>query len=222
MRGWWTPVLLGLVAACSSDNTAPGVPPDVPASRRARRSTAPSRCSGTTMRTRPIPTNFSELPDLQHRPTISITDLCGTTWAAGRNHGRAGVRRRRARQRSPALLRGDAPDPCRRRRERPIAGALDTPRPDSRNVVLFACQFQDAGSGFRFWDDLNGDQQRPRTRSWAWSAPASAADIDFAVERDGTGSVFLTPVRAGTGVEFYDAMCRSRISPRSTSHRDRR
>jgi hypothetical protein len=31
----------------------------------------------------------------------------------------------------------------------------------------------------------------------------SATDIDFAVERDMDGSVFLTPVRAGTGVEFF-------------------
>jgi len=32
MRGWLTPVFLVLVAACSSDRTGPGIPPDVPAS----------------------------------------------------------------------------------------------------------------------------------------------------------------------------------------------
>jgi hypothetical protein len=32
----------------------------------------------------------------------------------------------------------------------------DTPRPDSRNVVLYAAQVQASQSGFRFWDDLNG------------------------------------------------------------------
>jgi len=33
----------------------------------------------------------------------------------------------------------------------------DTPRPDARNVVVYARQYQDAGSGFRFWQDLDAD-----------------------------------------------------------------
>jgi hypothetical protein len=62
---------------------------------------------------------------------------------------------------------------------------------------------QDVGSGFRFWDDLNGDQQAQESELGLIRA-GTAPDIDFAVERDVAGSVFLTPVRAGTGVEFYD------------------
>src|SRR5205814_3844362 len=35
---------------------------------------------------------------------------------------------------------------------------LDTPRPDARNVLVWALGgTQDAQSGFRFWDDLNGN-----------------------------------------------------------------
>jgi hypothetical protein len=78
----------------------------------------------------------------------------------------------------------------------------DTPRPDSRNLVLNVMQTEDAGSGFRFWDDFNADHVA-QDGELALLRPGSAADIDFAVERDGAGSVFLTPVRPGTGVEFY-------------------
>ena len=78
----------------------------------------------------------------------------------------------------------------------------DTPRPDSRNIVLNVIPSQDAGSGFRFWDDLNADQQA-QDAELALVRAGSATDIDFAVERDMAGSVFLTPVRAGTGVEFF-------------------
>jgi hypothetical protein len=33
---------------------------------------------------------------------------------------------------------------------------------------------------------------------------ATSPDIDFFVDRDGNGDLFLTPVREGTGVEYYD------------------
>lgn len=78
----------------------------------------------------------------------------------------------------------------------------DTPRPDARNVILYARQAQDAGSGFRFWLDSDGDRQAdPSELGLALSG--SSPVIDFSVERDGTGALFLTPVRAGTGVEAY-------------------
>ena len=35
----------------------------------------------------------------------------------------------------------------------------DTPRPDARNVVVFARQVKASQSGFRFWSDQNGDGQ---------------------------------------------------------------
>ncbi len=80
----------------------------------------------------------------------------------------------------------------------------DTPRPDVRNVVLYARQQQDAQSGFRFWRDIDGDGQADLTELGQIGS-GSAADIDFSVERDISGALFLAPVRLGTGVELYAA-----------------
>jgi fibronectin type 3 domain-containing protein len=78
----------------------------------------------------------------------------------------------------------------------------DTPRPDAHNVLLYARQFQDAGSGFRFWQDLNGNGLA-ETGEIGLIGSGSATNIDFSVERDQTGTLFLTPVRSGTGVLVY-------------------
>jgi hypothetical protein len=78
----------------------------------------------------------------------------------------------------------------------------DTPRPDAHNVVLYARQAQDAGSGFRFWLDQDGDGAAdPAEIGLVMSGSSTLAD--FSVERDPAGSLFLTPVRAGTGVARY-------------------
>lgn len=74
---------------------------------------------------------------------------------------------------------------------------FDTPRPDARNVAL------DVGQGFRFWDDLNVDR-KVQDNELGLVRAGSASTIDFVVERD-LGVVYLTPVRAGTGVELYSA-----------------
>lgn len=78
----------------------------------------------------------------------------------------------------------------------------DTPRPDARNVVLYARQTQDAGSGFRFWRDLNGNGAAEPAEIGLVQNGSSTLN-DFSVERDSSGALFLTPVRAGTGVELY-------------------
>jgi hypothetical protein len=90
----------------------------------------------------------------------------------------------------------------------------DTPRPDARNVVLFALQAQTQGSGFRFWDDLN-DDGAVQSQELGLVRDGTSNGIDFFVDRDGVGDLFLTPVRAGTGVEYYDER------PGSRSHRHR-
>lgn len=77
----------------------------------------------------------------------------------------------------------------------------DTPRPDSRNVALFARQAQDAGSGFRFWDD-DGDGVAQLDELGVVRS-GSNTSIDFSVERAIDGTLWLRPVRAGTGVELY-------------------
>lgn len=73
----------------------------------------------------------------------------------------------------------------------------DTPRPEARNVALTARQVTDASAGFRFWRDQDGDgavQRGELGRVGAGSAP----DVDFSVERDPSGRLFLSPVRTGT------------------------
>lgn len=81
----------------------------------------------------------------------------------------------------------------------------DTPRPDARNVLVYARQFSAPGSGFRFWEDANGNGQSDPGELGILSS-GNAPDIDFSVERDVSGSLFLTPVRAGTGVIVYGSI----------------
>jgi hypothetical protein len=78
----------------------------------------------------------------------------------------------------------------------------DTPRPDARNVVLYAVEVTPGQSGFRFWKDLNNDfLVQPNELGLIGSG--TAPDIDFVVERNALTGLRLRPVRAGTGVEFY-------------------
>jgi hypothetical protein len=78
----------------------------------------------------------------------------------------------------------------------------DTPRPDARNVVVYARQAQDAGSGFRFWLDGDHDGQADPTELGLLQNGSSTLN-DFSVERDAGGALFLTPIRPGTGVLLY-------------------
>ncbi|MEE8062605.1 MAG: hypothetical protein V3T16_12290 [Gemmatimonadales bacterium] len=79
----------------------------------------------------------------------------------------------------------------------------DTPRPDARNRVLFARQVDDLNAGFRFWQDLNGDG-RVQDPELGLGGSGSDLSMDFTVDQT-AGGLFLTPIRAGTGVEFYAA-----------------
>ena len=77
----------------------------------------------------------------------------------------------------------------------------DTPRPESRNVVVFARQAQNAGSGFSFWADDGDDQVQDDELGVLTNG--SDPNVDFSVERDGLGRLFLTPVFASTTVALY-------------------
>jgi hypothetical protein len=83
----------------------------------------------------------------------------------------------------------------------PLRG--DTPRFDSRNIALAAAPVTPNNSGFRFWDDLNNNGSVDLDELGRVDN-ADSPDIDFFVDRDGNGDLFLTPVRPGTGVEYYD------------------
>ncbi len=200
MRGWLTPIFLGLIAACSSDRTGPGIPPDVPASLFTTTLDGAVALSWTDNSYTSDPGNFESYRIYSTSYDID-TNSCGTSWKLeGTTVAPEFV--------AGALANGVSR--CFAVSARSIDGAesarsgtrSDTPRPDSRNVLLYARQVQDAESGFRFWDDLNADQQ-VQDNELGLVRAGSATSIDFSVERDVDGFLFLTPVRAGTGVEFY-------------------
>ena len=202
MRGWWIPVLV-MLAACSDDDpgTGPGEPPDTPASLSSTSLDGAIALTWTDNAYQSDPSNFqnyriySTLYDLDD-------DLCGGEWSLEGTTV--------APEFLAAALANGVPR-CFHVTAVSVDGAesgrspvrSDTPRPDSRNVVLFAIQTQDAGSGFRFWDDLNNDDV-VQNGELGLARDGTAGDIDFFVDRDGSGDLFLQPVRAGTGVEYYD------------------
>ena len=191
-------VVILLAAACSSDHTAPGTPPDVPATLSSTTLNHAIALTWSDNSYTADPANF------QNYRVFSTTynldnDTCGswrlegTTVAPEFIVGALTNGAPRCFAVSAVSVNGaeSAQSPVR----------SDTPRPDARNVVLYPVQARSDSSGFRFWDD-DGDGQVEdgelgRVRS------GTATDIDFFVDRDGTGSLFLNPVRAGTGVELY-------------------
>jgi len=79
----------------------------------------------------------------------------------------------------------------------------DTPRPDARNVIVTAREFDAATAGFRFWRDLNGDGQVSANELGLVGSGNDINNIDFYVTREATGGTQFTTARAGTGVVQY-------------------
>lgn len=79
----------------------------------------------------------------------------------------------------------------------------DTPRPDARNTLAFAYDEDDTQSGFRFWQDLNGDG-RAQATELGRVLDGDRTDIDFWIHRDASDStLWLVPEFAGTRVRLY-------------------
>jgi len=78
----------------------------------------------------------------------------------------------------------------------------DTPRPDARNVLIFPFQADPDRSGFRFFQDANGDGKAGALELGIVAAGDNPT-VDFWVDRDATGDLWITPVRAGTEVALY-------------------
>ena len=74
----------------------------------------------------------------------------------------------------------------------------DTPRPDARNILVNAYQVTPATSGFLFYD--------ASTQTLGEVTSGARTDIDFFVDRHGDGTLWLKPVRAGTGVQSLGAV----------------
>jgi hypothetical protein len=209
MRGWWTLGALAVLAACSSDDrTGPGVPPDVPASLSSTSLDGAIALSWTDNSYTSDPGNFenyrvySTSYDLDQNQCGSSWQLEGTTVSPEFVVGALTNGTPRCFGVSAVSIDGfeSGRSPLR----------SDTPRPDSRNIILYATEFQAAGSGFRFWDDLNNDGRAVNSDGTLESnelgivRSSAGSNIDFFVDRDGAGDLYLTPVRAGTGAEYYD------------------
>jgi hypothetical protein len=80
----------------------------------------------------------------------------------------------------------------------------DTPRPDARNVLIWAYQADAALSGFRFWDDVNGNGLVDPLELGT-VGDGNRTDIDFWVDRDANGEFWLVPERSGTTIALYGA-----------------
>ena len=79
----------------------------------------------------------------------------------------------------------------------------DTPRPDARNTLVFAYDEDTTRSGFRFWQDLNGDG-RGQASELGRVQSGNLTSIDFWVYRDPTDStLWLVPEFAGTRMQLY-------------------
>jgi len=203
MRCWRLPLILLLVTACSSDNeTGPGDPPDVPADLFS------ITLDGAVALTWPDnafisgPDNFLSYRVYSTSYNIDApqnTDPCGTSWELEGTTV------------APEFLVGamvNGVSRCFSVTAASPAGVesgrskvvFDTPRPHSRNQVLYAIQVNPDSSGFRFWDDdgdnLVEDGELGRVRD------GTLLSVDFYVDRV-AGHLFLTPSRPGTGVEFY-------------------
>ncbi|MFL5401643.1 MAG: hypothetical protein ACJ8BF_02370 [Gemmatimonadales bacterium] len=199
MWGFRAPVFLLLAAACSSDRTGPGDVPDVPASLTSTTLDGAIALTWTDNSFQADPANF------QNYRVFSTTydldnDVCGPWGLEGTTV-------------APEFIVGalaNGVPRCFSVSAVSVNGAesarsqisTDTPRPDSRNVVVYPVQTRTDSSGFRFWDD-DGDGQIEEGELGR-VRPGNATNIDFFVDRDGTGALFFNPVRAGTGVELYD------------------
>jgi len=203
MRGWWIPVVLAAAVACSSnDRTGPGLPPDVPASLSSTTLDGAIALTWTDNSYASDPANFQNYRI--YSTTYNLDqNQCGTSWQLEGTTVAPEFVVGALTNGIPRCFTVTAVSVDGFESDRSPLRA-DTPRPDARNVLIYAFQSQSAGSGFRFWDDLNGDN-RVQNSELGLVRSGAGTDIDFAVDRNLSGDLFLTPVRAGTGVEYYDA-----------------
>jgi hypothetical protein len=79
----------------------------------------------------------------------------------------------------------------------------DTPRPDARNILVWAYQANQAQSGFRFWNDANHDGLA-QAAELGVVADGNRTDIDFWIYRDPQdSSLWIVPEFTGTSVRTY-------------------
>jgi len=201
MRAWWIPALILLAACNDDDGNGPGVPPETPTSLSSTSLDGAIALVWSDNAFQADPEIFANYRVYSTSYDIDA-DACGSDWLVEGTTV------------APEFLAGSLANGVPRcfsvtavsvdgfeSDRSPLRG--DTPRPDARNVALSAAPTTPNGSGFRFWDDANDDGS-VQLAELGLVRNANAADIDFFVDRDVDGDLFLTPVRPGTGVEFYN------------------
>jgi hypothetical protein len=202
MRHWWIPVLI-LLAGCGDDDndpTGPGITPEAPATLS---STSLDGAIALVWSDNP----FQNDPDIFANYRVFSASFNIDTGECGTDFALEGTTV------APEFLAAALANGVPRcftvtavsvdgleSPQSPLRG--DTPRFDSRNIALAAAPVT-GNSGFRFWDDLNNNGS-VELDELGLVRDAGSPDIDFFVDSDGNGDLFLTPVRAGTGVEYYD------------------
>jgi len=81
----------------------------------------------------------------------------------------------------------------------------DTPRPDARNVLVYAFGTRPDSSGFRFWDDVNNDGVG-QASELGLIEPGNATDIDFVIHQHPDSSLWIVPVFTGTTMLSYGSV----------------
>jgi len=79
---------------------------------------------------------------------------------------------------------------------------VDTPRPDARNVLVYAFEQQPTQSGFRFWNDANSNGQAD-PGELGLVQDGSRTDIDFWVHRASDSTLWIVPEFAGDSMQLY-------------------
>ena len=79
----------------------------------------------------------------------------------------------------------------------------DTPRPDARNVLVWAFGVNTPQSGFRFWDDVNGNNYGD-PGELGLVQDGNRTDIDFWLYvQPSDSTLWLVPEFTGTSVQLY-------------------
>jgi hypothetical protein len=79
----------------------------------------------------------------------------------------------------------------------------DTPRPDARNVLVYAFGTRPDSSGFRFWDDSDNDGVGQDDELGLIQA-GNSPDVDLAIHRNNAdSSLWIVPIFSGTSMRPY-------------------
>ena len=78
----------------------------------------------------------------------------------------------------------------------------DTPRPDARNVLVFAREQDSTLAGFRFWNDVNSDG-KGQASELGIVGSGNATSMDFRVTRTAGDTLWIQPVYSGTRMQVY-------------------